>query len=130
MEQAPSIDEWLAEAKREDSADGVGMYLVHNGVVRRTPRVQVREGATADSEVTGMSFDYDETKVNAAIEEAKRLDGVVYVKVWCNRGNLKVGDTIMQVLIGADIRPHAVAALQFLVGEIKENCVREDEVLS
>lgn len=129
MKQAPSIDEWLAEAKQAESADQVGMYLVHNGVVRKTPRAQVRKGELTDSEVAGMSFDYDEEKVDAAIEATRRLDGVFFVRVWCNRGSLKVGDTIMQVLIGADIRPHAVDALQFLVGEIKENCVREDEVL-
>lgn len=129
MQEIPSIDEWLNEAKQSEQADQVGMYLVHNGVVRKSPRAQVREGAPADVEVVGMSFDYDEAKVQAAIEATKCLNGVFYVRVWCNRGQLEVGDTIMQVLIGADIRPHAVDALQSLVGEIKSNCVREDEIL-
>lgn len=129
MQEIPSIDEWLNEAKQSEQADQIGMYLVHNGVVRKSPRAQVREGAPADVEVVGMSFDYDEAKVQAAIEATKRLNGVFYVRVWCNRGQLEVGDTIMQVLIGADIRPHAVDALQSLVGEIKSNCVREDEIL-
>ncbi|MGI6535033.1 MAG: molybdenum cofactor biosynthesis protein MoaE [Eggerthellaceae bacterium] len=129
MQEVPSIDEWLNEAKQSEQADQIGMYLVHNGVVRKSPRAQVREGAPAGAEVVGMSFDYDEAKVQAAIEATKRLNGVFYVRVWCNRGQLEVGDTIMQVLIGADIRPHAVDALQSLVGEIKSNCVREDEIL-
>ena len=30
----PSMDAWLAEAKKDESAAKVGMYLVHNGVVR------------------------------------------------------------------------------------------------
>ena len=33
----------------------------------------------------------------------------------------------MLVLIGGDIRPHVVDALQFLVGEIKNHCVVEKE---
>lgn len=129
MQKVPSIDEWLNEARQSEQADQIGMYLVHNGVVRKSPRAQVRDGAPADAEVVGVSFDYDEAKVHAAIEATKRLNGVYYVRVWCNRGQLEVGATIMQVLIGADIRPHAVDALQSLVGEIKSNCVREDEIL-
>jgi hypothetical protein len=34
----------------------------------------------------------------------------------------------MKVLIGADIRPHAVAALETLVGRIKKECVTEREL--
>jgi len=33
----------------------------------------------------------------------------------------------MYVLIGGDIRPHVVDALQFLVGKIKTECVTEIE---
>ena len=30
----PSMDAWLAEAKKHESAPLCGMYLTHNGVVR------------------------------------------------------------------------------------------------
>ena len=33
----------------------------------------------------------------------------------------------MFVLIGGDIRPHVVEALQYLVGRIKNECVSETE---
>jgi hypothetical protein len=36
----------------------------------------------------------------------------------------------MLVLIGADIRPHAVDALNTLVGRIKSECVTEQEIYS
>ncbi len=42
-------------------------------------------------------------------------------------GQLKIGDDIMYVLIGGDIRPHVVDALQFLVEKIKTECVTEIE---
>ena len=41
-DRIPSMDEWLAEAKADASAPKIGMYLVHNGVVRQTARARVR----------------------------------------------------------------------------------------
>ena len=66
--------------------------------------------------------------MDAAIAEAKALPGIFTVRVWLNEGELEVGDDIMLVLVGGDIRPHVIDALQSLVGEIKTNCVRETEI--
>ena len=126
-QQTPSMDAWLREAKAGPSAAQCGMYLFHNGVVRQTPKAQVRQGRSDVQPVTGMTFDYDREKVNAAVAEARNLPGIYYVRVWLNRGQLQVGDDIMLVLIGGDIRPHVVDALQTLVGRIKNECVSELE---
>ena len=40
--QMPSIDAWLAEAKNDPSFRSCGMYLIHNGTVRETPKAEVR----------------------------------------------------------------------------------------
>ena len=127
-EPAPSVDAWLREAKAARDAGKIGMYLVHNGVVRETARAAVREGKADTAPVLGMSFSYDQGKVDAAVSEALTLPGISLVKVWLNRGELKTGDDIMLVLIGGDIRPHVTAALDFLVGRIKSECVIEKEV--
>jgi molybdopterin synthase catalytic subunit len=124
---APSIDTWLWEAKADPAASQVGMFLIHNGVVRQTPRARVRQGIDDGSLVTGMEFSYDQTKVEAVIAETYTMDGIFYIKVWLNEGHLEVGDDIMLVLIGGDIRPHVVDALQFLVEKIKTECVTEIE---
>lgn len=124
----PSVDEWINEAKKAISANDIGMYLIHNGVVRKTPKAKVRFNDDTVSEVTGMYFSYDEEKVKTAIEEAKQLDGIYHIKVWLNEGQLNVGDDIMYVIIGGDIRPHVIDALQFLVGKIKNECVTENEM--
>ena len=124
----PSMDAWLQEAKRHPDAGKVGMYLTHNGIVRATPRAQVRQGAENAEAVTGMLFSYDEEKVAAAVEEARRMEGIYYVRVWLNSGQLRVGDDIMYVLIGGDIRPRVIDAMQFLVGKLKESCVSETEL--
>lgn len=126
--QSPSLDQWLKEAKAHDSAPKVGMYLFHNGVVRQSARAAVRQGDETAAPVTGMLFSYDQTKVDAAIAEAYRLPGIYYIRVWLNEGELTVGDDIMFVLIGGDIRPHVVDALQYLVGRIKNECVTETEL--
>ncbi|SMC90091.1 molybdenum cofactor biosynthesis protein MoaE [Sporomusa malonica] len=124
---SPSIDDWLKEAKAHPLALQEGMFLVHNGVVRQTPKAQVRQGLDDGSLVKGMEFAYNAAKVDAAIAETYKMEGIFYIKVWLNEGQLSLGDDIMYVLIGGDIRPHVIDALQFLVGKIKNECVTEIE---
>ncbi len=124
----PSIDKWLQEAKADPKAEQCGMFLTHNGVVRITPKQFVREGIEGLGEVSAVEFSYDSEGVEAAIAEAHTWPGVYYVRVWLNEGVLKVGDSIMYVLIGADIRPNCIDALQKLVGKIKNDLVVEKEI--
>ena len=123
----PSMDEWLREAKADALAAQEGMYLVHNGVVRETAKARVRLGEDC-TPVSGMEFAYDQAKVAAAVEETRHMKGIFHVRVWLNEGQLEVGDDIMYVLIGGDIRPNVIDALQFLVGKIKTECVTEIEL--
>ena len=124
----PSLDAWLAEAKLDPNASKCGMYLTHNGVVRVTPKKEVREGVTGLGTVEKIQFSYDAEGVETAIEEALTWPGVYYVRVWLNEGELSVGDSLMYVLIGADIRPNCIDALQKLVGKIKNDLVEEKEI--
>lgn len=126
--QIPSMDKWLEEAKASENADQCGMFLVHNGVVRATPKKEVREGVQDLGTVAQVEFSYDEAGVEAAIADALTWPGVYYVRVWLNEGVLNVGESIMYVLIGADIRPRCIDALQKLVGKIKNDLVVEKEI--
>ncbi len=123
----PSVDAWLAEAKASPNADKCGMFLTHNGVVRSTAKAQVRQGEEMPA-VAQVEFSYDEAGLAAAVEEALTWDGVYYVRVWLNEGICNVGDSLMYVLIGADIRPRCIDALQNLVGKIKNELVVEKEI--
>ena len=125
---SPSMDAWLKEAKAHESAPKIGMYLTHNGTVRQTAKAKVRYGVEDTQAVTGMLFSYDQEKVDAIIQQTYRLEGIYYIKVWLNEGQLKVGDDIMYVLIGGDIRPRVIDALNYLVGRIKNECVVETEL--
>ena len=128
MAERPSLDLWLREAKEDPGAKDCGMFLFHNGVVRQSAKAAVREGATDMPSVRGMHFSYDEALVEQARAKALTMPGIRYVRVWLADGELTVGDDIMLVLVGGDIRPHVIDALQALVGEIKTRCVTETEI--
>lgn len=125
--KTPSIDEWLKNAKADAISAKVGMFLVHNGVVRETPKAKVRLGQDDGTIVESMEFSFDAEKVNRAVEETYELEGIHYVKIWLNEGLLQVGDDIMYVLVGGDIRPHVIDGLQYLVEKVKTECVVEIE---
>jgi len=116
------------EAKESPEAAKCGMFLSHNGVVRITPKQLVREGIEGLGSVSAVEFSYDAEGVDEAVAEALTWPGVYYVKVWLNEGVLQVDDSIMYVLIGADIRPNCIDAMQKLVGKIKNELVEETEI--
>lgn len=130
MKEVPSMDLWLKEAKEHKDSGKVGMYLTHQGVVRESPRSVVREDSQEERKVKAIDFSYDQAGVDQAVEAAYKLPGVYYIKAWLNEGRLEVGDPIMQVLIGGDIRPNTISALEKLVEKIKTLHVVESEILS
>ena len=122
------VNTWLTEAKQHERAGKIGMYLMHNGVVRETPRIQAREGLEDARPVIAMEFRYDKEKLDAAVADTYMLPGIYYIRTWLAEGRLQVGDDIMYVLIGGDIRPHVMEALDYLVDRIKKECVSEKEI--
>lgn len=124
----PSMDQWLQDAKKDPKAENVGMYLVHNGTVRKSAKARVRLGDESAGNVSGMEFSYDKEKVEAAVAETYKMEGIYYIRTWLNEGKLEVGDDLMYVLVGGDIRPHVISALEALVEKIKTTCVLEKEL--
>jgi molybdopterin synthase catalytic subunit len=119
-DQIPQFETWLDEIKSGPGSAGVGMYLMHNGVVRGTTR--------SGQPVTGMDLTYDQERLASIIDEIKARPGVVALRVWINEGHLVVGDDIMRVLVGGDIRENVFGALQEMVRLIKTECVKEREI--
>jgi molybdopterin synthase catalytic subunit len=117
---APPFETWLQEIRSLPESAGIGMYLMHNGVVRGT----ARDGTP----VTRMDLTYDPERLGGIVEEIEARPGVIAVRVWVNQGRLEVGDDIMRVLVGGDIRENVFAALQEMVRLIKTECVRELEM--
>ena len=125
--EPPSLDQWLREARAAPGAAQTGVFLTHSGVVRATARAQARDGQAAPP-VRGMRFSFDRKKAAEAEADTRWMEGVFHVRVWLNEGELQVGDALMTVLIGANIRPRAVEALQYLVDRLKRECVTEEEL--
>ena len=62
--EEPDMNAWLAQAKESEQAPNIGMFLMHNGIVRATPRHAVRaeaarpaEAPERDARVVGESED-------------------------------------------------------------------------
>ena len=49
----------LRKQRQDPVASKVGMFLLHNGVVRQTPKAKVRQGLDDGSQVIGLEFSYD-----------------------------------------------------------------------
>lgn len=118
--ERPSLDAWLAEVKREESARGTGMYLCHNGVVRSYSR--------NGKPVVAMDLSVDRARLAEILETAALMEGVTVVRAWVNEGHLEVGDDIMYVMVGGDIRDNVFEALGALVRMIKSEVVTETEL--
>ena len=114
------IEQWLAEVKKTAAPEGLGMVLVHNGVVRGTSK--------QGKPVSGMNLSYDEEKLQRLVSEQKRKDGIVDIKVWINKGALKVGDDIMLVLVAGRFRTDVVPVFESLLSTIKGEIVNEREL--
>ena len=69
MKQVPSMDQWLKEAKADETAAKCGMYLVHNGVVREDAKAKVRGGDENGVDVVNQAVD------GARFKEIRRNDG-------------------------------------------------------
>jgi molybdopterin synthase catalytic subunit len=116
----PQFENWLQEIKSSPQSAQIGMYLMHNGVVRGT----ARDGTP----VAGMDLSYDAKRLRTILTDIEARPGVVAVRVWINEGRLAVGDDIMRVLLAGDIRENVFGSLQELVRLIKTECVKEWEI--
>lgn len=117
--ERPSLDRWLADIKSAEDTAGTGMFLMHNGIVRATSR--------AGDPVSGMSLGVDRQRLAEVVASARLMEGITHVRAWVNEGELSVGDDIMYVLVGGDIRDHVFDALRALVKMIKTEVVTEKE---
>jgi len=111
------IDKWIKEIKKESPPDMLGMILFHNGIVRAT----TKEGG----KVQAMNLSCDKARLEAVVDEFKKRDGIVDIKVWINEGHLKIGDDIMNVCVAGRFRKDVLPVFQELITTIKNrNCQR------
>jgi molybdopterin synthase catalytic subunit len=107
--------------KRHPEYEKMGMIASHLGVVRGTSR--------NGQAVSGIEVAYDHDTVKRIIIDAKALPGIVEILVDTNEGHLKVGDEILAVAVGGDIRENVFPALTETVNRIKKEAVKKKEMI-
>lgn len=114
------VQQWIDEIKSRTDPEALGMILVHNGVVRGTSK--------QGKPVARMRLSYDEGKLARLIDEQKGKEGITDVKVWINKGELRVGDDIMFLLVAGRFRTDVLPVFETTLSLIKGEIVNEEEV--
>jgi molybdopterin synthase catalytic subunit len=115
------IQAWMEEIRRNADPEGLGMILMHNGIVR---------GASKRGEpVKTMRLSYDTDRLVRLIDEQKKKEGIVDIRVWINSGDLEIGDDIMLLLVAGRFRTDVLPVFEFVLSTIKKEIVKEQEIL-
>jgi molybdopterin synthase catalytic subunit len=120
MRELIMVDHWITEIKKETDPEGLGMISIHNGLVRATSK----EGRP----VKGMKLTCDLKKLEQAVAEHEKRQGVSAIRVWINQGELAVGDDIMRLLVAGRFRTDVLPVFESLLTTIKREIVREQEI--
>ena len=106
------INRIIEKIKNHPESEKIGMIASHLGVVRGTSR----EGR----KVIGIEVSYDFEALDNIARNIKSLPGIIEVIIDVREGILDVGDIIMFVAIGGDIRENVFPALSQIVDRIKK----------
>lgn len=115
------VENWIREIRKNCNPDILGMILVHNGIVRAT----AKDGKS----VRAMKLSYDKEMLENVIKKYKAKEGIADIKVWINEGKLEIGDDIMKVCVAGRFRTDVLPVFQELLTIVKNEIVREEEVL-
>jgi molybdopterin synthase catalytic subunit len=114
------INGLLEKIRMHPDAHKMGMIASHLGVVRGTSR--------DNRKVIGIEVTYDLKVINDIILDIKRLPGIVDVLIEVNDGHFDVGDEILFVAVGGDIRENVFNALIKTVDSIKRKASHKREI--
>ncbi len=115
-----NMDTIINRIKEHPLYHKMGMIACHLGVVR---------GTSLDGrKVKGIEVDYDQDKINLIINDIKEMPGIFEVLVDISKGRLEVGENIMLVAVGGDIRENVFPALITVVDRIKKEGTLKKEL--
>ena len=114
------IENIIDRIKNHENSGSIGMIASHLGIVRGFSR--------KGGDVEGVEVNYNMDVLDDIISKIKEMPGIVEVLVEVREGSLKVGDELMFVAVGGDIRENVFAALIEAVEQIKKNAVSKQEI--
>lgn len=107
-----NVQEMINKLKAHPDYNECGMILCHNGVVRAT----ARDGR----EVTGLKVIVDHAKLKTIVDAQKKKPGIVDVIVdIAEDKDLQVGDDVMYIVVGGDIRENVIETLTETLNRVK-----------
>lgn len=115
-----NIEKMIKRVKDHPESAKMGMIASHLGVVRET---SLKGGAVKEIHVR-----FNREVIDKIVHDAKQLPGIVEVLVDTNEGPLQIGDEIMAVVVGGDIRDRVFPALIETVDRIKKEGSLKKEV--
>jgi len=109
----------IERVKSSPDYANVGMILCHNGVVRGTSRDGRR--------VSGLTITVDHEALDAILAEQRQRPGIMEVLVEISDGSLKVGDSVMFIVVAGDFRDHVIPVLEDTLNAIKKRVTQKTE---
>jgi molybdopterin synthase catalytic subunit len=118
-------DKLLEKIRKHPDFHKVGMIASHLGIVRGHSR--------SGRKVVGVEVSYNMDALNDIIAKLKAMPGIVDALIEVTPGMLNVGDEVMYLAVGGDIRENVFSALINGVEMIKKDAsskreIYEDEV--
>lgn len=117
----PSLETWLDEIRSTSDGKEIGIFFIHNGVVRGT----TREGVP----VSALDISCDHERLAKTIAAVEDMPGVVAARAWVNEGALTVGEDMICALVAGDIRKNVFRGWETLVRRIKSEVIVASETL-
>ncbi len=110
----------LNRIKNHKDSHKMGMIASHLGIVRETSR--------SGKYVEAVNVVFDKKVIDEIIQEIKSMKGIVEVIIEVNEGHLNVGDDVMFVAVGGDIRDNVFPALERTVDLMKKRAGNKKEI--
>jgi molybdopterin synthase catalytic subunit len=113
-------DKLLDKIRKHPDSDKIGMVASHLGIVRG----HSRDGR----KVAAVEVSYDKDALDNIIKNIKSMPGIVEALVEVKSGLLKVGDEVLYLAVGGDIRENVFPALINGVDMIKKDAAKKKEI--
>ena len=115
------VQKMISKVMKHSDSRKMGMIASHLGIVRETSR--------GGDYVKYIDVIYDSEKLKKIIDDVSNLPGIIDVAVETASGRLEIGDPVMAVVVGGDIRENVFPALIKAVERIKsEACVKNESL--
>jgi molybdopterin synthase catalytic subunit len=113
------VTEMINRIKAHPDYARVGMILTHVGIVRG----HSRNGQA----VSGLDLTVDHEALETILAEHRSRPGIVEILVEITEGSLRVGDTVMALVVAGEMRDQVIPTLEDTLNAIKKDVTAKTE---